>query len=255
MTFNILSTGSGGNATILDRHILIDCGVSFKMLKPYARELDVVLLTHIHSDHFKPSTVSGLHRRRPALRFACCKWMVEPLLYIGVSPRVIDVLEPGTTYAYQSFFVKPFPLVHNVQNCGYMLLFADEAGEKTEAAIYATDTGSLEGVEAKSFDLYLIEANHKEAELEARMQAKLEAGVFAYEEKAALNHLSYEKALAWCLENAPEGLLFKADRDYYGTEKTWDGARGSLWVPMHPHENHGGNTNGKPHDKGDDTDL
>ena len=47
--YNIISTGSDGNATILEDFVLIDCGVPYKVLNPYVSKLKLVLLTHIHS--------------------------------------------------------------------------------------------------------------------------------------------------------------------------------------------------------------
>lgn len=47
--YNIISTGSDGNATILEDFVLIDCGVPYKTLEPYVSKLKLVLLTHIHS--------------------------------------------------------------------------------------------------------------------------------------------------------------------------------------------------------------
>ena len=49
MDYEIISTGSDGNAVIINGKVLIDCGVSFSALKPYYRNLKLVLLTHIHS--------------------------------------------------------------------------------------------------------------------------------------------------------------------------------------------------------------
>ena len=49
MTYNIISSGSTGNATIVFDHILIDCGVPFTRISPYAKEIQLVLLTHGHS--------------------------------------------------------------------------------------------------------------------------------------------------------------------------------------------------------------
>ena len=34
MTYNIISTGSKGNAVVINGRILIDCGVPFKALEP-----------------------------------------------------------------------------------------------------------------------------------------------------------------------------------------------------------------------------
>ena len=47
--YNIISSGSQGNAVILNDFVLVDCGVSYKQLTPYVPKLKLVLLTHIHS--------------------------------------------------------------------------------------------------------------------------------------------------------------------------------------------------------------
>ena len=60
MEFKMISTGSKGNAVILNDEILIDCGVPYKAIKPYVKGLKLVLLTHQHSDHFKPETIRKL---------------------------------------------------------------------------------------------------------------------------------------------------------------------------------------------------
>ena len=200
MNCNVIATGSAGNAVILEGVVLIDCGIPWKALEPYAKDLRLVLLTHEHGDHFKPATLRRLAQTRPSLRFGCCEWLVQPLLGAGVPARNIDVYAPGESYAYGNALVlTPFPLVHDVENCGYKLTIGDEE------ALYATDTGTMEGVEARDFDLYMIEANHTEDEIQERIQRKLEAGEFVYEYRAAAGHLSREKADAWLAENATPG--------------------------------------------------
>lgn len=99
--YNIISTGSDGNATILEDFVLIDCGVPYKALEPYVTKLKLVLLTHIHSDHFQKRTIKRLAEERPTLRFGCCRWLAPPLLAAGVPERQIDVLEPRTMAAFR----------------------------------------------------------------------------------------------------------------------------------------------------------
>lgn len=201
MICNVISTGSKGNAVTLDGFILLDCGVPYKLIEPYARRLRLVLLTHIHGDHFNPATIRRLHKERPTLRFGCCEWLVRPLLDAGISAKCIDVYTPDMVYSYGiSTNISPFYLAHDVENCGYRIEYANE-----EKAIYATDTGTLDGIIAKGYDLYMIEANHTEAELAERIQRKTEAGEFVYEYRAAAGHLSKEKADAWLAENATPG--------------------------------------------------
>lgn len=202
MTYDVISTGSKGNAVVINGRVLIDIGVPFKMLRDVKKDLAVVLLTHIHGDHFNPRTVRALSKERPTLRWGCCEWMVGPLLEAGVDERRIDVMEPGVWYNHPSLWlsVSPVSLTHDVPNCGYRICMEEER------LFYATDTGTLDGIQAKDYDLYLIEANHTREELEARLKAKQEAGEYAYEVKAAENHLSLEQAQNWIYENiGPRG--------------------------------------------------
>ncbi len=201
MNYEIISTGSHGNAVVLNDCILIDCGVSFKALKEVYKQLQIVLLTHEHIDHFNKTTIRILAERRPTLRFACCEWLVPYLLKheaLGgcqVPQQNIDVLEIGKVYNYGAFKVSPIKLYHNVPNCGYRIYF----GEKK--AIYATDTEHLDGITAKDYDLYLIEGNYTDEDLQERIRAKQETGQYCYELNVANRHLSKEQADAFLLEN------------------------------------------------------
>lgn len=199
MNFNVIATGSNGNAVVINDSIMVDCGVPFKSLQEVKKKLKLVLLTHVHSDHFNPSTVRALHRERPALRWVCCEWMVGPLLEAGVDKRVIDVMQFDDTMCYWRLCaVQPVQLIHDVPNSGWRIrLFCDK---NDEWLFCATDTGTLDGIEAKGYDYYLIEANHKREELEARAKEKLARGEFSYEMRAAANHLSEEQALEWLYE-------------------------------------------------------
>lgn len=214
MNFEILETGSSGNATLIEGRILIDCGIAYSRIEPYAPELQIVLLTHRHSDHFTKSTVRRLARQRPTLRWAGGDWMIGPLLEAGVDRRNIDALDMDSWYTYAMpegpVKVCAFETQHDVQNCGWRIRRGPN-----DALFYATDLGSLDGIKAEGYTHYLLEANYRDAELQERMEEKLEAGAFAYESRAAAVHLSWEQATEWLQENmAP-----------------W-----SVWIPMHGHQ-------------------
>jgi phosphoribosyl 1,2-cyclic phosphodiesterase len=93
---------------------------------------------------------------------------------------------------FDGFTVIPFRLKHDVPNQGYKIHF--DSGEKI---FFATDTGSLDGIEAPNYDLYLVEANHTEADIRRRIWEKEVEGVYCYEYKARRNHLSQEACDAW----------------------------------------------------------
>ena len=203
MMYNIISTGSKGNAVVINDRIMIDCGVPYKLLEPYTKRLKLVLLTHEHGDHFVPSSVRRLHKERPMLRFGCCPWMVGYLLDAGVDKRVIDIYEEGHTYLYPGDLqIRPEPLFHNVPNCGYHITDA------RDRLFYATDTGTMDGIEAKEYDLYMIEANHTKADIAARAAEKQARGEYAYEFRAAENHLSQEQAEDWLYQNMGPRSLY-----------------------------------------------
>ena len=157
--YNIIASGSQGNAVILNDAVLIDCGVPYKQLASYVSKLKLVLLTHIHSDHFCKRTLRRLAAERPTLRFGCCRWLVSPLVAAGVPERQIDMLKPRVMYGYGLCNVIPFELTHNVPNCGYKVHFGNGK------VIYATDTNNLDGIQAIGYDLYLIEANYNDEDI------------------------------------------------------------------------------------------
>ena len=212
MTCKVIETGSKGNAVVLDGNILLDCGVPFRALKESCKQLGLVVLTHIHGDHFAPETIKRLALLRPSLRFLCPPWLRAPLLSMGIRENVIDVGGKGYSLTYGrlpggscdtiSFSMTPIP--HDVLNCAWHI--CGRSAGRSERVFYATDCASLASVEAVGYDLYLIEANYGEDEIQARMQQKLEAGSYAYELRAMESHLSKEQAEMWLGENAREGV-------------------------------------------------
>lgn len=201
--FNIISTGSNGNAVILNREILIDCGVPYKAIKPYAKGLKLVLLTHRHSDHFKPEVIRKLAIERPSLRVGCGKWMLPSVLACGVPKWRIDVYIPNTKTRYtDELQLIMIQLKHNVSNCGYKLFLN---GEKI---FYATDCNNLDGIDAKNYDLYMIEANYEDEEIQERIAEKEANGQYVYEYQVLKNHLSKAKADEFIIANAGDKSRF-----------------------------------------------
>lgn len=190
MKYNIISSGSIGNAMILEDTILIDCGVSFTKLKDFYKSLNLVLLTHIHSDHFNKTTIKRLAKERPTLRFVCCKWLVEDLVKCGVNKKNIDVVEIGKKYNYGILKIMPIKLYHDVPNCGYRVFISNKK------IIYMTDTKTLEGITAKNYDLYLVEGNYEnKEELHSRAVNEI------YESRVINTHLSKEYTSEWLMNN------------------------------------------------------
>ena len=162
--YQIIKTGSKGNAVVINDNILIDCGVSYRNLP--ASQLKLVLLTHEHRDHFNADTIRRLVTERPTLRFACGEFLVEKLVQAGV----------------------------HCKN-GYRL---EISGKKI---IYATDTYTLRGIKAKNYDYYLLEANYEEDEIRRKIKDKETTGQYVYEYRVLKTHLSKEECDSFLLEN------------------------------------------------------
>lgn len=198
MNYKIINSDSSGNATVINDFILIDCGVSYKSLKNYIKDLKIVLLTHIHHDHFNKSTIKKLAINRPTLRFGCCEWLVKDLIECGVNKKNIDVYETGKEYDYTLFKLISIKLYHDVPQCGYRIFI------NNKKMIYATDTRTLEGITAKNYDLYLIEGNYEnEEELHERAYTR------EYEERVKNTHLSKEYTTIWLLKNMGENSIYE----------------------------------------------
>jgi Metal-dependent hydrolases of the beta-lactamase superfamily I len=213
MNYNIISTGSKGNAVVLNNRLLIDCGVNYKQLSPYVSGLQLVLLTHIHGDHFYPSTIKKLAKMRPTLRFGCCDWLLKDLISCGVQKWRIDIFTPGLANIYnQDLQITAVELSHNVPNCGYKI-FID--GEKI---FYATDTNNLNGITAPDYDLYMIEANYEDEEIQERIRKKEESGQYAYEYEVLKNHLSKQKCDDFIVRNAGTKSKFIYMHGHIGKE-------------------------------------
>ena len=195
ISYDILSTGSKGNAVVIHDFILVDCGVPFKLIEPHLAKLKLVLMTHIHSDHFRAPTIRKIITERPTIRFACGRWLAPNLAKAGVPVSNIDVLEPDKMYGYGLVNVIPVLLHHNVPNMGYKLHFRDGK------VFYATDTNNLNGIKAYHYDLYMVEANYEDEVIHQKISDKKAAGEYAYEVQVLQNHLSKEKCDNWLYAN------------------------------------------------------
>ena len=198
MNYNVIATGSSGNATIIENTILLDCGVSFNKLKQYYCKLKLVFISHIHSDHFNKSTVRMLATERPTLRFAVGPFLVKYLIECGVSKKNIDVLKIGKKLNYKTFSLQPIYLYHDVENYGLRLFI------NKKKVLYATDTRTLEGIKAKNYDLYLVEAHYSDDALQQRIQDNIEHNEYVYEDRVLNTHLSLEQCNDFLLENMGE---------------------------------------------------
>lgn len=191
---NIISSGSKGNCIIYNKNIMVDIGVSYKAIKDFEKDIQLVLLTHIHDDHLTHSTLKKLQYERPTIRIGTGSHMLKYLEGLDN----IDVFEVGKWYDYGPFKLSPVQLFHDVPNFGYRI---DIKGYKI---FHATDTSHLNGIDAKGYDLYAIEHNYDEEIILKNIQEKKQKGQYAYEEGALETHLSAQQAGDFIFNNKKE---------------------------------------------------
>lgn len=209
MTCDVIATGSKGNAVLLDGRILIDCGVPFSKIQPYIKDLEFVVLTHIHGDHFYPNTLLRIHRIRPAVRFVCGPNLLAELLNLGICAYSVYVATPLFPKRFvpakdgEAITFSPVALVHNVENYGWLISFGTRRNDGTAVfrALYATDTRYIPR-EFPGLDLYMVERNHTREDLERRQEARKASGEFSHEDIVAAVHMSAETVDEWLSRNA-----------------------------------------------------
>ncbi len=154
MYFNIVASGSKGNATLVASHdtlILIDFGITLIRLEEGLNEIhktlkdiDAAIFTHDHSDH-----INGLKAISPKKMYALK----------GTLPSSLsNVVELYTPFKIKDVMITPIRTSHDATNpCGYVL------EDNETKLVYMTDTGIvLEEVYnyINNPDYLIIESNH-----------------------------------------------------------------------------------------------
>jgi L-ascorbate metabolism protein UlaG (beta-lactamase superfamily) len=190
--YKVIKSGSRGNAVIYHNSIMVDCGVTFASVSPFLYDLQIILLTHVHKDHFNLKTLKKIQSERPTLRIGCGEWLENELKGF----KNVDVYEIGQIYDYNVFKISPIKLYHDVPNCGYRIF------KENTKIIHATDTAHLQGITAKNYDLYAIEHNYNEDTVYDVIEQKTLNGEFSHETGAINSHLSEQQARDFIYKNA-----------------------------------------------------
>ena len=154
MFFDVIASGSKGNATLLftkENIFLIDFGIPNNLLESELarfnktiKDITALFVTHEHADHLR-----SLKSISPKKQYA-----LEGTLAGGLS----NILELNKTITINGVDIAPFIISHDASNpCGFV--FND--GE--EKLVYMTDTGkyiSRNTPLLKNPDYLIIESNH-----------------------------------------------------------------------------------------------
>ena len=180
MDVKILATGSSGNCVLIDGKVLIDAGITIKLLTAYGvtpEDLDALIITHKHGDHMKTPLVrhllsSGVRAFLPTGVIAELakegQINITEMVNVGqVTPITEDALFQAGEITIQAYPQKH----HDLVNYAFVL------AKGNDRLLYATDLDTLEPSETGvgllhlgQFDTLLLEGNYDEPYLRAYIE-------------------------------------------------------------------------------------
>lgn len=185
MKYEIISSGSQGNCVVIN-DVMVDCGVSFNKIKEHLYDIKYLLLTHIHSDHVKPSTLSKIKELFPTI-------IIIGNYEVHHTYETDRIANAGYDVVTDDYDFKPFECVHDVVTYGFTWTY------EYKSIIYATDTSSMKHAPTGKYDYIFIESNHAEKKLELAANNQSKAGYNPY--LSGKRHLSTEQAKAFYYTN------------------------------------------------------
>lgn len=188
LNYEVIASGSKGNCVVIE-NIMIDCGVPYRNIKEYLYDVDYLLYTHLHQDHFRENTYKRIRKEFPNI-ITCGNESLHRF-----SHEDIDVLvKDNVPIKLGGYEIIPFPCLHNVEVHGYDWYYNDLH------IIYATDTSSLENAPCKDkYDYCFLESNHDTKKLQATFRKSKSYGYNVW--KNGKRHLSTEQSREFYLLN------------------------------------------------------
>ena len=204
MNYNIIGSSSKGNAIIVEDVLVLDCGVTYTKIKQYLPKVKLIFISHIHQDHLLPTTIKKIAYNYPTIKFLTGSEAVVEMLYVqGIHPNNIYILKSGKKYDLGLLKVKLEQLYHDTPN--YALKW-ELNGKK---GLYVVDTSRIDHIDAKNYDLYLIENNYQEDLLQEHIDNCEDENILRYLHRVPNTHLSSEKANSFLIENMGENSTYE----------------------------------------------
>ena len=206
MPYEIISTGSKGNCIILGSNMLLDVGVSYKSVKNYLKDIKIIFISHRHSDHLNSACVKQIAYNYPTIKFICNEDVAQKLYDLGVKEKNIFMLKESKWYDIGFAKVRLEKLVHDAHNSSIQI----EYKKNKKKVVYITDTGSVNHLDIKDYDLYLIESNYNSREeYEEKIKEAQEKGEYTHLIRVLDTHLSRDDAIDWLNRNIGENSKFQ----------------------------------------------
>ena len=206
MKYNIIGSSSKGNSIIVENVLMLDCGVSYSKIKEYLPKVKLIFISHVHKDHLNPTTVQKIAYNFPKIKFLTGSTEVVQKLVKSKVPMknifYIETINGSRWFDLGIISIKLEPLEHDVEN--YCLHF-DIYGKK---GIYIVDTNNVDNINAKNYDLFLVENNYQESVLKRHIQECVDEGQLRYLNRVPHTHLSKSQCDDFLIKNMGKNSIF-----------------------------------------------
>ena len=205
MKYEIIGSSSKGNCIVVEDIIALDMGVSYFKVRKYLKKVKLIFISHVHTDHLNKTTIKQIAYNYPTIKFICgSRDVLFKLLECNVNRKNIYFVDANKWHSLGILHFRLEPLFHDVEN--YCIKVRFLATDKK--LVYIVDTNSVENIEAKNYDLFLIESNYNTELLEKHIQETEAVDRLYYLNRAKNTHLSSEQCTDFLLANMGENSEF-----------------------------------------------
>jgi len=204
MKYNIIGSSSDGNCIIVEDILMLDCGFPYYKIKQYLSKIKLIFISHSHHDHLLTTAIKKIAYNYPTIKFVTgSEVVVQKLVECGVNKKNIYMLKSGKKYDLGLLKVKLEELYHDTPNYALKWQINDKKG------IYVVDTCKIDHIQAKNYDLFLIENNYREDILKKHIEECEDENMMYYLSRVSRTHLSDEQCNSFLIENMTDNSMYE----------------------------------------------
>lgn len=206
MNYNIIGSSSKGNCIVVEDILMLDCGVTYTKIKKYLSKVKLIFISHSHQDHLLLSTIKKITYNFPTIKFICgSRDVVFKLNDCGVNKKNIYFMEANKWFSLGIIDFRLERVTHDVENYCIKVKF----NKIDKKMMYIVDTSNVDDIEAKNYDLYLVENNYQEKLLQEHIDNCEDENMLYYLNRVPKTHLSSGQANSFLIENMGDNSVYE----------------------------------------------
>lgn len=155
-------------------------------IKPKDVQLELLCLTHDHTDHTDPLTVPHILQQNPNAKVICPPASTRHLIKLGAKPHQITTVTPGEQVQCDGVTVHVVAAEHSEDSVGFVFAFDSGIQDEEGPHVYITgDTEYNDGLSSSVQDLepdvLLVPINGRLGNMNAESAAKLTSEILPIE--------------------------------------------------------------------------